>query len=92
MNFHSPATRNRVSLAAFPAHEEALALSKGLAIPPVQAVLQNADQKLVDDAKRKADDNMAAIKGGKSLEEQARANSEDVESKDRGGELVGAGW
>ncbi len=48
---------------------------------------QNADQKLVDDAKRKADDNMTAIKGGKSLEEQARANSEDVESKDRGGEL-----
>ncbi len=48
---------------------------------------QNADQKTVDAAKAKADKDLADIKGGKSFDEVAKANSEDAESKDQGGEL-----
>lgn len=48
---------------------------------------QNADQKTVDEAKKKAEDNLNKIKDGKSFAEMAKANSEDTESKDQGGEL-----
>ncbi len=47
----------------------------------------NADQKTIDQAKIKAEDNLNKIKAGKSFDELAKANSEDVESKDSGGEL-----
>lgn len=50
-------------------------------------VEQNAEQKAVDGGKQKAEDNIVKIKGGKSFDEIAKANSEDVESKDQGGEL-----
>lgn len=46
-----------------------------------------ADQKTIDQAKTKAEENLKKIQDGKSFDETAKANSEDVESKDQGGEL-----
>ncbi len=46
-----------------------------------------ADQKTIDQAKAKAEENLKKIGEGKSFDEMAKANSEDVESKDQGGEL-----
>lgn len=48
---------------------------------------QNADEKTVSDAKAKAEDHLKKIREGKSFDEIAKAHSEDVESKDQGGEL-----
>ncbi|GEM_PF-3675336 len=46
-----------------------------------------ADDKTVEDGRIKAENNLKSVQAGKSLEEVAKANSEDVESKDQGGEL-----
>ncbi len=48
---------------------------------------QNADQKTVDGAKAKAQSNLDQIKAGASFDDLAKKNSEDVASKDQGGEL-----
>lgn len=47
----------------------------------------NADQKTVDAARAKADDLLKKIQGGQAFDEVAKVNSEDVQSRDQGGEL-----